>query len=244
VTKAAGLAAANVPSGIGFLDYDHDGDLDLFVTGAPLQAGGSANVLWRNNGNGTFTNWTEPTGLGGSGRSVAATLSDLNNDRAVDIAVSGEYGAPQLFMNPREGKYPVQPLTAEAGLSASQGIAAFDFDKDGWMDVVVTHAGAPGVSLWHNIGGKSYERVKLPVQGAGQGIGRAWGVTPIDVDNDGWIDLAVVVETAKGSEVRVFRNRRDGGFEDVSTTLGLNRVKLDSPRGLIAADVDRMGQRI
>jgi len=237
VTAKAGLEAANRPSGISFVDYDHDGDLDLFVTGSTLKDAGSANVLWRNNGNGTFTNWTEPTGLGGSGHTVAVTLSDLNNDRAVDLAVSGDGGSPQLFTNPREGKYPVELLSKEPGLAASEGIAAFDFDKDGRMDLVVTHTGAPGVSLWRNKAGKGFERVSLPVQG----VLRAWGVTPVDVDNDGWIDIAAVVESAKGAEVRVFRNKGNGSFEDVSAALGLSRVKLDSPRGLIAADVDRDG---
>ncbi|MGD0901971.1 MAG: FG-GAP-like repeat-containing protein, partial [Terracidiphilus sp.] len=90
VTAEAGLKPMNRPTGITFIDYDHDGDLDLFLTGAPLAAGGSSNVLWRNNGNKTFTEWTEPTGLGGSGKTSAAILTDFNNDRAVDIAVTGD----------------------------------------------------------------------------------------------------------------------------------------------------------
>ena len=66
VTAEAGIAPRNRPSGITFIDYDHDGDLDLFLTGTPLKEGDAPNVLWRNNGNKTFTEWTEPTGLGGS----------------------------------------------------------------------------------------------------------------------------------------------------------------------------------
>ena len=85
-TTEAGLAARNRPSGITFVDFDHDGDLDLLVTGAGLKAGDAPNVLWRNNGNKTFTEWTEPTGLGGSGTTAAAILTDFNNDRAVDLA--------------------------------------------------------------------------------------------------------------------------------------------------------------
>ena len=106
VTAAAGLAAKNKPSGITFIDYDHDGDLDLFLTGSPIAAGGAPNVLWRNNGNKTFTEWTEPTGLGGSGKTSSAILTDFNNDRAVDIAVTGNGSAPLIYVNPREGKYP------------------------------------------------------------------------------------------------------------------------------------------
>jgi tetratricopeptide (TPR) repeat protein len=241
VTAEAGLAARNRPSGITFVDYDHDGDLDLLLTGAPLKAGDAPNVLWRNNGNKTFTEWTEPTGLGGSGKTVAAILTDFNNDRAVDLAVTGDEAAPLIYVNPREGKYPTQPLYDEK-LPATIGIAVLDFNKDGWMDIAVTHAGAPGLTLWRNVEGpnhigRRFEPVELPLKGALRG----WGLTPIDIDNDGWIDLAAIVETRAGPQVRVFRNRGDGSFEDVSHALGLDSVVLHAPRGLIAADVDGDG---
>src|SRR6185437_9068195 len=185
VTEEAGLKGLNKPTGITFIDFDHDGDLDLFLTGAPLKAGeaaaaGTSNVLWRNNGNKTFTEWTEPTGLGGTGTTTTAILTDFNNDRAVDIATTGEGSAPVLYVNPREGKYPTQSLYEEK-LPASEGIAVLDFDKDGWMDIAVTHAGAPGVTLWRNVeapggAGRKFARVELPLQDTVRG----WGVTPID----------------------------------------------------------------
>ena len=243
VTAEAGLGMRNHPTGIGFVDFDHDGDLDLLVTGAPLAADGAANVLWRNNGNRTFTEWTEPTGLGGTGKTLAATLTDFNNDRAVDLAVTSESAGPILYVNPREGKYPTHPIYSDASMSNAVGIAAFDFNKDGWMDLALTHAGSPGVSIWRNVAGaegvgRRFERVALSLPD----VKRAWGLTAIDFDNDGWIDLAAVVETAKGSEVRVLRNLGNGSFEDVSKSLGLDAVKLENPRGLIAADVDGDGK--
>ena len=238
VTAAAGLASRNRPTGITFVDYDHDGDLDLFLTGAGLKAGDAPNVLWRNNGNKTFTEWTGPTGLGGSGKTEAAILTDFNNDRAVDLAVTGDSASPTLYVNPREGKYPTQPLYEGEKLPPTVGIAVLDFNKDGWMDIAVTHAGAPGLTLWRNVEGpnhvgRRFERVPLPLHGAL----RAWGVTPIDIDNDGWIDLAAVVETKAGTEVHIFRNLGNGKFEDATHALGLDKVALHGARGLIAAEV-------
>ena len=242
VTAEAGLQAKNRPTGITFVDYDHDGDLDLFLTGAPLKEAGAPNVLWRNNGDKTFTEWTEPTGLGGNGKTKAAILTDFNNDRAVDIAVTGDGAAPVIYVNPREGKYPTQALYDAEKLAPTTGIAVLDYNKDGWMDIAVTHDGAPGLSLWRNVAGpenvgRKFERVELPLKDALRG----WGVTAIDIDNDGWIDLAAIVETSAGPQVRVFRNKGDGTFEDVSSRLGLDSVHLKAPRGLIAADVDGDG---
>ena len=110
------------------------------------------------------------------------------------------------------------------------------------MDIAVTHAGAPGLTLWRNVAGpqgvgRRFERVPLPLTDASRG----WGVTAVDIDNDGWVDLAAVVETSAGPQVKVFRNKGDGKFEDVSGALGLDAVKLTAPRGLIAADVDGDG---
>jgi tetratricopeptide (TPR) repeat protein len=235
VTKTAGITALNRPAGMTFIDYDHDGDLDLFITGSPLAGRSNSNVLWRNNGNGTFTEWTEQTGLQGSGATTSAVLSDLNNDRAVDLLVAGG-SAPMFYANPREGKFKASPIYEEK-LAPSVGAYIIDFNKDGWMDIVLTHAGAPGISLWKNVDGKRFERVPLPIEDATRG----WGVTAIDFDNDGWIDLAAVVETAHGSEVRVLRNTGTAGFVDVSKKLGLDKVQLKNPRALVAADIDGDG---
>jgi tetratricopeptide (TPR) repeat protein len=240
VTKSAGIMPkVNQPAGLTFIDYDHDGDLDLFVTGKRWAntKGSTDNVLWRNNGNGTFTNWTAEAGFDGEGPTADATLSDINNDRAVDIVVTGSGPTPTVYLNPREGKFTPLPLyDASAGLPPTLGVYVLDFDKDGWMDVAVTHAGAPGVTLWRNVEGKRFERVPLPVLD----VTSALGVTAVDIDNDGWLDLAVVVDTRQGPAVRVFRNRGPEGFEDVSVKLGLDKIDkriLPRPVSVIAADV-------
>jgi len=236
-TNALGIRPLNKPTGLTFLDFDHDGDLDLFITGASSGVGSGPSVLWRNNGNSTFTEWTAPTALAGNAETASATLSDINNDRAVDLVVAGKDPSPAIYENQREGAFKRVALYDDATLGATRGVLAFDFNKDGWMDVAVTHAGAPGVSLWRNVEGKHFERVSLPTEG----IVGAWGLTAIDVDNDGWIDLAAIVEDAYGTRLRVFRNLGSRGFEDVTDSLGLSNLDLTGARSLLAADMDGDG---
>jgi tetratricopeptide (TPR) repeat protein len=239
VTAKDGIQQLNQPAGLTFVDFDHDGDLDLFVTGAVTKDGKSGpNVMWRNNGNSTFTEWTGQTGLAGSGTTTQAVLSDMNNDRAVDLVVTGSSGAPTIYLNQREGAFKPVALYDDASLPATRGVSVFDFDKDGWMDVAVTHAGAPGLTLWRNVEGKRFERVPLPLP---PGVTGAWGVTPIDFDNDGWIDLAAVLQVGLKSELHMFRNLGPRGFEDVSAALGLDKVALHGGRSVIAADADGDG---
>ncbi len=238
VTAKAGIVQLNRPNGLTFVDFDHDGDLDLFVTGSAVPGKSGPNVMWRNNGNSTFTEWTAQTGLAGQGSTTQAILSDINNDRAVDLVVTGDKGAPTVYLNQREGAFKALPLYDDASLPATRGIAVFDFNKDGWMDVAVTHAGAPGLTLWRNVDGERFERVPLPLP---SGVTGAWGVTPIDVDNDGWIDLAAILETTHGPELHVFRNLGPKGFEDVSAAIGLGKIQLHQPRSVIAEDVDGDG---
>ncbi len=124
-------------------------------------------------------------------------LSDINNDRAVDLVVTGATAVRRRFTSTSaKGRSRRCRFIRRAGLAPTIGVYVFDFNKDGWMDVALTHAGAPGISLWRNVDGKQFERVPLPITDATHG----WGITAIDFDNDGWIDLAAVVETAKGTE--------------------------------------------
>ena len=232
-TTALGIHPLNRPTGLTFLDFDHDGDLDLFITGASSGAGSGPSVLWRNNGNSTFTEWTAPTALAGTAETASATLSDINNDRAVDLVVAGKDPSPSIYENQREGAFMRVALYDDVTLGATRGVLAFDFNKDGWMDIAVTHAGAPGVSLWKNVEGKHFERVSLPTEG----IVNAWGLTAIDIDNDGWIDLAAIVEGSHGTRVFVFRNLGSRGFEDVTDSLGLSNLDLTGARSLLAADM-------
>jgi tetratricopeptide (TPR) repeat protein len=236
-TSAVGIHSSNHPAGLTFVDFDHDGDLDLFITGSASNSGMGPNVLWRNNGNSTFSEWTGPTGLAGTGGTAGAVLSDINNDRAVDLVVTGQDPSPTIFENQREGAFRRVPLYADGNLPSTRGVSILDFNKDGWMDVAVTHAGTPGLTLWRNVGGKRFERVSLPMSD----VTGAWGLTPIDFDNDGWIDLAVIVQTSHGARLRVLRNCGSRGFEDVTDALKLTDVDVSGAKSLIAADVDGDG---
>jgi hypothetical protein len=195
--------------------------------------------MWRNNGNGTFTDVTNVLGLGGKTPSLAAAGTDYNNDRAVDLVVTGKAnGLPAIYENPREGKFPARQPWLFPMPAPTVGIAVLDFDHDGWMDIAFTHSGPPGVTLWRNDHGKSFEQVPLPkVDWV-----RAYGVAAIDYDNDGWVDLVSVGETKDGrGEVRLFRNLGPDGWKDVTADVGLDKIQLKEPRAIIVGDYDDDG---
>jgi len=246
--------------GVTFVDYDHDGDLDLYVTqvtptdcdaehikGGDIKQSDSprpdlcqrpGNEMWRNNGDGTFTNVTEERGLSAPASSLAAVGTDYNNDRAVDIVSTGWHGPPTIFENPREGKFLTRQPWSTANWNRTVGLAVLDFNHDGWMDLAFTHWSAPGITLWQNKQGKTFEQVQLPKIDWVRG----YGVTAIDYDNDGWADLAAVGETKDGrGEVRLFRNLGPDGWKDVTADVGLDKIQLKEPRAIIAGDYDNDG---
>ncbi|HKS76242.1 MAG TPA: FG-GAP-like repeat-containing protein [Terriglobales bacterium] len=237
-----------------FIDYDHDGDLDLYVTSAdpsPVRSIPVASppiwsekipsgfdAFWRNNGNSTFTNVTVDTGVGGPSPGISSVGSDYNNDRAIDVIVSNSTADPTIFQNPREGKFSKRELWSSAMPAPAVGVAVLDFNHDGWMDLAFTHTGAPGLTLWRNNQAKSFDRVPLPdVNWA-----RAYGVAAFDYDNDGWVDLVAVGETSDGEgEIRLFRNLGPDGFKDVTADVGLDKIPLKEPRTVITGDYDNDG---
>ena len=208
---------------LAFIDIDHDADVDLVVTGAKT-------MLFRNNGNGTFSDVTDERGLG-IAHTKGVIASDLNNDRAIDLVLTGE--RTTILLNPREGAF--KPLDAfkPAAPANTRGVVALDFDKDGWMDLAITSAGAPGLTLWRNVNGTSFERVDLPSP-----LADGYGVAAIDYDNDGWVDLAAVGGGADAGVLQVLRNVQ-GHFVDVSASVGATKLALKNPRALLAGDVDQ-----
>jgi Flp pilus assembly protein TadD len=247
VTVEAGIHTDGLVLGMTFLDFDHDGDLDLYLTrfndfpladpsapfSFPSDLAPPGNVLWRNNGNGTFTEWTKETALAGDAPSIGAIGSDINNDRAIDFVVTEWLKPPTVFFNQREGAFLAKHPWSSPMPAATAGIVALDFDKDGWMDLAFTHWGAPGLSLWRNLGGKSFDRVALPYLGWMRG----WGVAALDYDNDGWIDLVALGENFSGEgRIALLRNEGPAGFRDVTAETGLDQVVFHNPRSVIAFD--------
>lgn len=260
VTQASGMRNDGWNVGLTFIDYDHDGDLDLYITRAtgsaqdslqlntvPLTEEGRpvdppkrerANEMWRNNGNGTFTDVSKETGLSARGTYSAAVGTDYNNDRAVDIVIAGYGSTTTIFENPREGAFIVR--TPFPAWTSENGIAVLDFNHDGWMDVAFTADGMTenGVHLRRNNAGKGFDLVELPKAD----WVRAYGVAAIDYDNDGWVDLVAVGETKDGKgEVRLFRNLGPDGFKDVTAETGLDKIQLKEPRAIITGDYDNDG---
>jgi Flp pilus assembly protein TadD len=264
VTDAAGLhppapnmdqppsAPTILAMGATFVDYDHDGDLDLYVTrftDFPIEstsqpftfaedAAAPGNTLWRNNGNGTFVDKTKDLALAGSAPSIAAIGSDLANNQAIDLVVTGWQKYPSVFMNTREGPFRETSPWAISMPGPAAGVVAADFDNDGWMDLAFTHWASPAVTIWRNAQHKSFERMPL----VEPGWMRAWGIAALDYDNDGWVDLVAVGETFAGEgRIKLWRNEGPAGFRDLTHETGLDKIVLRNPRAVIAFDFDGDG---
>src|SRR6266404_3860019 len=242
VTEKVGIRREKGCAGVTFVDYDHDGDLDLYITMAPdARSSGPPlhNMLWRNNGNNTFTDVSAETALGFAPTGAGVVTTDFNNDRAVDFVIPGGPAGASIYLNPREGKFaPLGGIDfSKEKLPPAVGVVAFDFNKDGWMDLAFTHAGAPGISLWRNVEGKRLERVQLPDFRWQSG----WGIAALDYDNDGWLDLVAAGESSNGGELRLLRNLGSKGWADVTKDVHLDAVKLKQPRAIAVADIDGNG---
>lgn len=256
VTSAAGIrdqvtdpANSNSHAGVTFIDYDHDGDLDIYVMPRqrprkpPSEFGGPVgqefpNTMWRNNGNGTFEDVTEQVGLAGPAASANSVGTDYNNDRAVDLVFTRWKEGPAIYENPREGKFPLRGLWSSSIADITMGVAVLDFNHDAWMDLAFAQWAAPGLTLWRNNRGKDFVQVPLPTGD----LDRAFGVAAIDYDNDGWTDLIVAGENKdQKGEVRLLRNLGPEGFKDVTSDVGLDQMKFQHPRSIITGDFDEDG---
>ena len=163
--------------------------------------------------------------------------ADFNNDRAIDLILTGWRSSPAVLTNAREGPFRSVDVWRSPFPAAAAGAVALDFDKDGWMDLAFTHWSQPGFSVWRNLSGNGFERVSVPQPQWTRG----WGLAAVDVDNDGWLDLAAAGEGSGRGELLLIRNLGGGRFSDMTATAGLASLQLVRPRALVAADTDGDG---
>jgi len=289
VSEKAGVAGNGKRwnTGCAFVDYDRDGKLDLFIAnyidmdlatapvpesgpclfksvmvacGPPGLQGGK-NILYHNNGDGTFADVTEKAGiLGANGTyGLGVLTADFDNDGWPDIYVADDSTASALYQNKKNGKF--QDIAIEAGCAlspdgkpqAGMGVSAADYDMDGNLDIVKTNFAGDTPSLYHNLGGASFEDTTF-TGGLGahtQYLG--WGCGFFDMDNDGWPDILICnghvypeveqLKTEAGYAQRklVYQNLRNGHFADVSFQLGPGISEPSTSRGAAFGDFDNDG---
>ncbi|MFQ6041090.1 MAG: CRTAC1 family protein, partial [Candidatus Poribacteria bacterium] len=252
VAAAAGVDDNNIGKGTWagtsavFGDYDNDGDLDVYVTIDVMPIDPDAilpafNVLYSNNGDGTFTDVTQEAGVGANENgSVGAVWADYNNDNYLDLYIVNLGINNILYKNNGDGTF--TDVTAAAGVeggidAASSGLGAvfFDADNDGDQDLYVVNGFGPPCFLYLNNGDGTFKDIaqKAHVEQPGDPNG---GVAVGDYDNDGDMDIYVVNYFMPNV---LYQNRGDGTFEDVAKEAG---VDFEAP-GMSAsfADFDNDG---
>ena len=293
VAKQAGVAVNRTRwgSGSAFLDYDRDGKLDLFVasyidldlktaplpeTGPCLYKGvlvacgppglpGGVNMLFHNNGDGTFADVSEKSGIAKSQGTygLGVLVADFNNDGWPDIYVANDSAPAALYRNNKDGTY--TDIGVESGCAfsvdgkpqAGMGVSAGDYDRDGWLDIFKTNFSGDTSTLYRNVTGSvgetSFEDMTFQA-----GIGKntkwlGWGCGFVDFDNNAWLDIFLVnghvypevekLTTEAGYAQRkvLYRNLGNGNFSDVSDQVGGAVTEPLAARGSAFADFDNDG---
>ena len=221
VTDRAGVAdGSKVGAGVAFLDIEGDGALDLYVANyvnftyrnhvarrimgllayaSPLDYAGVPDVLFRNNGDGTFTDVSAPSGIAAyAGTGMGMIAADYDDDGDTDVFVANDVMPNFLFRNDGRGHFEEVGLLSGAAYEATgaphgnMGVECADFDRDGRLDFFVTAYHREPPVLFRNLGDGLFEDVTR-ITGAGQGSYPhvKWGCGLVDFDNDGWKDVFI-----------------------------------------------------
>jgi hypothetical protein len=258
-------------SGCAFLDYDNDGWPDILLVNGMDWPGHrrqrTTMRLYRNNGNGTFTDVTRQAGLDVEMYGMGVAVADFNNDGFQDLFVSA-VGQNRLFQNTGKGTF--LDVTERSGLGKREGFSSsalwFDYDRDGLLDLFVanyvkwseatdvfctmdgkqkaycTPEAYRGATCWlfRNRGDGTFEDVTAK-SGIFDSSSKSLGVAMFDYDNDGWTDLFVANDTEAN---KLYRNRANGAFEDAALRAGVafsTDGRARGGMGVDAADFDNSG---
>jgi enediyne biosynthesis protein E4 len=269
--------------GVAMVDYDNDGRLDLFFTnGAALKDPMAKadepdkqdpkywNRLYHQKSDGSFEDVTEAAGIKGSGYSMGVATGDYDNDKLMDLYVTG-YNGSTLYRNNGNGTF--TDVTRKTGVGTtgwSTSAGWFDYDQDGRLDLIVgrylewdfekgsvycgeLRAGyrafchpdnfkGAGNILFHQRADGTFEDATAKAGIADPG-GKALGVAFGDFDNDGWLDVFVANDSVRQS---LYHNRGDGTFEDIAVASGAGydeNGRLYAGMGIDVADYDNDGQQ-
>jgi hypothetical protein len=268
ISKSSGLANSSWSLSAPWFDYDGDGDLDVYVANyleydsgkfrsyyaaagypGPLSYRGQPDALYRNNGDGTFTDVTKAAGIfQPNGRAMSATLADIDNDGFLDLYVPNDNMENYYFRNKGDGTFENKGLVmglafGEGGQGvSSMGPAIGDVDRDGWLDIYIPDMGY-GCLLMNR---KDYfedrtEPTNLAVV-CGQYTG--WGGVLFDYDCDGYLDIFVATGNAHHEyteEDVLMRNNGKGNFVDVADKSGPYFRQKYVGRGATYGDYDNDG---
>ncbi|MEJ2008573.1 MAG: CRTAC1 family protein [Acidobacteriota bacterium] len=261
-----------VGSGCAWIDYNNDGLLDLYVANGRFVEGltnhsspdgdNATNHLYRNNGDGTFTDVTLQAGVPGKGMGTGVTVGDFDNDGYADIYVTG-YNFSILYHNNGDGTF--SDVTADAGVDNpffGVGAAFLDYDRDGHLDLFVGnylkfdpsyrqfyaamhYPGPLGYNpefsrLFHNNGNGTFTDVSKE-SGISLKPGRAMGITVGDYDNDGWPDIYIANDTMPSY---LYHNNRNGTFTEVAVEVNVaygQNGEATTAMGPIFGDYDNDG---
>lgn len=259
-------------SGCAWIDYNNDGLLDLYLLSGRHIEGltnhsapdglDATNHLYRNNGDGTFTDVTTQAGVEGKGMMTGVTVGDFDNDGYQDMYVTG-YNVAILYHNNGDGTF--ADVTTKAGVDNPYfgvGVAFLDYDRDGWLDLFVGNylrfdpayrhfysaQHYPGPldydpefnRLFHNNRNGTFTDVSRE-SGIAQQAGRAMGVTVGDYDNDGWPDIYIANDTMPSY---LYHNNRNGTFSNVAVSVNVaygQNGEATTAMGPIFGDYDNDG---